>query len=297
MTRAIPYTITRGSTLTDAELGAVLALRAVCDAAEGLDLKLAIPEEGVDEQQQLRGRSQLLARQEDGAIIGYCSLDFGHETEICGMVQPTQRRRGIGSALLAAALDECRLIGVSRALLICEDASASGQSFVARHAGTRAFGEYRMERDAPSAPLAEQWPAADTLRIERAGPADVEDIVTVQAGAFHDSADEVRDVVLAGLAGAGERFYIARLGGEPVGSLKVYIPEGRAGIYAFGVAPRHRRRGFGRQILLRVMAELSAEGHTRIWLEVDQDNAPAYALYRALAFTVTTAYGYFTLPL
>ena len=296
MTRATPYTITRSTTLTDAELGAVLALRAVCNATEGLDLKLAIPEDGIDEQR-LRGRSQILARTEDGGIIGYCSLDFGHETEICGMVQPTRRRHGIGSALLEAALDECRLVGVSRVLLICEDASASGQAFVRRHGGQRGFGEYRMERDAPPTPLAEDWPATDALTIDRAGPTDVEDIVSVQARAFHDSVDEVRDVVLAGLAGAGEHFYIARLGGVPVGSLKVYTPDGRAGIYAFGVAPQYRRRGFGRQILLRVMAELGGEGHTRIWLEVDQENAPAYALYRALAFTVTTAYGYFTLPL
>ena len=163
---------------------------------------------------------------------------------------------------------QCRLIGVSRALLI-EDAPPPASAFVARRGGRAPSASIRMSVTRPAAParsVARRGLAAHRAR----GPADVEDIVTVQVGAFHDSADEVRDMVLAGLAGAGERFYIARLGGEPVGSLKVYTPEGRAGVYAFGVAPQHRRRGFGRQILLRVMAELGAEGHTRIWLEVDR---------------------------
>jgi ribosomal protein S18 acetylase RimI-like enzyme len=41
------------------------------------------------------------------------------------------------------------------------------------------------------------------------------------------------------------------------------------------------------------MSQLRAGGHSRIWLEVDSDNAPALALYRALGFTPTTTYGYY----
>lgn len=296
MIRATPYTIIRRHTLSAEQCEAIRELRQVCNAAEGLDLKLEIAEVEADPRQ-TRGHSQLLALNSDGVLVGYASLDFGHETEICGMVHPTQRRQGIGSTLLAAACDECRSVGAVRALLICEDASFSGQSFVTRHGATRAFGEYRMECAAPPMPSDDAWPSADRLRIDRAGPADVEDIASVQAVAFHDAREEVRDVVLAGLAGAEERFYIARLGDVPVGSLKAYTPPGRTGIYAFGVAPGYQRRGFGRQILLRVMAELGAEGHAQIWLEVDQENAPAFALYRALGFGITTAYGYFTISL
>lgn len=296
MTSPTAYTITRTNALTTAERDAVLALRDICNAAEGLDLKLEISEESADSPP-ADGPTQILARGADGAILGYCSLDAGHETEICGMVAPEQRRHGIGTALLDAALDECRLAGATRALLICEDASASGQAFAPKRNAVRSFGEYRMERDAPATANAEDWPAAERLRIDLATSADIDDIVTVQTNAFHDRADDIRDAVASGLEGHDERFYIARLGETPVGSLKVYTPEGRAGIYAFGVVPTQRRRGFGGQILLRVMAGLGAEGHTRIWLEVDQDNAPAFALYRSLNFCVTTAYGYFTLPL
>src|SRR5581483_4869376 len=121
----------------------VAALLALCNAHEGLDLKLdlgaARPRPNAAE------RNHLLYYAPDGTLAGYCGLDPGEQIELCGMVHPTYRRRGIGRALLRAAAEECRRRGKRRAYLICEEASASGHAFVSAAGAIYRFAEHGME--------------------------------------------------------------------------------------------------------------------------------------------------------
>ena len=282
--------------LIPAEVDQVESLRVRCNEHEGLDLKLGvaslIPGAG-----QLQAPSQFLAYSGD-QLAGYCSLDLGGDIELCGMVHPAQRRHGIGHALLDAALAECRRRGTSRVLLICEEASASGRAFMAALGVSRAFAEYRMERDVSSPPLATgSQTVEERLHTTRAELDDLDAIATVQSAAFGDRSRDVRQMIAQDQREPDVSYYLARLGEIPVGSLKVYTTPPRAGIYAFGVVPAHRRRGFGRQILLQVIALLGAAGCSRVWLEVDTNNVSAYALYRSAGFCETTTYGYYRLNL
>ena len=90
MANADEITIETRVTLTPEEVAEVLALKGVCDAAEGLDLKLGF---GAADPAEARYPAAWLARA-DGALVGYLSLD-GDETvaEMCGMVHPDWRRR------------------------------------------------------------------------------------------------------------------------------------------------------------------------------------------------------------
>src|SRR5262245_4794067 len=116
------------SGLSPAETEAVASLRGRCNEYEDLDLKLdVVPLEPAGGR--LQAPSQFLAYAED-QLVGYCSLDQGDDIEVCGMVHPARRQRGIGRGLLEAALAECGRRRASRVLLICEDASASGQAFI-----------------------------------------------------------------------------------------------------------------------------------------------------------------------
>src|SRR5581483_11223822 len=74
----------------------------------------------------------------DGALVGYLFLDQydPHERETVILVHPAYRRRGIGSALLAAAREECQRTGVEQIILICERRALSGKAFV-EHFGDR----------------------------------------------------------------------------------------------------------------------------------------------------------------
>lgn len=53
-----------------------------------------------------------------------------------------------------------------------------------------------------------------------------------------------------------------------------------------GVVPEARRRGFGRELMTKVLLEARAAGVPELMLTVDARNAPAWDLYRSLGFEV-----------
>src|SRR5438445_795115 len=88
-------------TLDEEEIREARRLADVCNAYEGLDLKLALGEPPADSGQAMNR----FLYYDDGRLVGFCSLDY---EELCGMVHPEHRRRGIGRALLGAAINEYR---------------------------------------------------------------------------------------------------------------------------------------------------------------------------------------------
>lgn len=78
--------------------------------------------------------------------------------------------------------------------------------------------------------------------------------------------------------------------GEPAAAGLCVRDGDLAGIFAMRTVPRFRRRGLARRTLLRLAGWAAAEGAQRLYLQVEDDNAPAHALYRRLGFA--RAYGY-----
>lgn len=50
-------------------------------------------------------------------------------------------------------------------------------------------------------------------------------------------------------------------------------------------------------MLARAAATAEDQSRQRIWLEVEEENVPALALYHSCGFQETTTYGYSDLPL
>ncbi|MGL4553097.1 MAG: GNAT family N-acetyltransferase [Gemmataceae bacterium] len=81
-------------------------------------------------------------------------------------------------------------------------------------------------------------------------------------------------------------WWLARDGGAPVGVvIQVDNPgqEEREVAYV-GVVPEARRRGVGKELMLRVLTEARADGVGRVVLAVDARNAPAWRLYTLMGF-------------
>lgn len=276
---------------------AVAALRDRCNASDGLDLKIGIPEGESSLSEATRWPQAFLIHAEN-SLAGYCSLDGDLRTvEICGMVAPEQRRHHMGHALLTAAREACKAGGVGEILLIVEEASAAGGSFATTEGGTRQFAEHRMElRD--FAAMRRGIELEPRLSLRAAGEEDIGTLANTRVAIFASDEDltALQTEIEQELPSPSTRFYLAELEGTPVSSLKVYVVEGRASIYAFGVMPQQRRRGFARATLALLVEQLQAEGITRIGLEVETTNMPAVSLYRACGFLPTTTYGYYSLP-
>jgi ribosomal protein S18 acetylase RimI-like enzyme len=288
--------VVRQAALTSAQAAEVRALAALCNARDGLDLKLTV-EVSEDDEALPAEPAQAFLRYERGALVGYAALDYGggHEAELCGMVHPAARHRGIGQALLAAARAACPALGVSELLLICEAQSVDGVRFATAASTGPRFAEDHMERDAVLAGA----PAFTTPRLDirAATGGDVEAVIRVLGGAFGRGAERERERVERTLRAGRSRYYLAHLAGEAVGVAHVIPLDARTGIYGFGVVPEQQGRGIGRAILSQLMELLRAQSATRYALEVDTTNAPARAVYRACGFNITTTYGYYGVAL
>jgi ribosomal protein S18 acetylase RimI-like enzyme len=285
-------------TLSTQEALAVAALRDRCNARDGLDLKIGIP---VDASSASGARPwpQAILMCSEESLVGYSSLDGdSHTVEICGMVAPEERRRQLGHALLTAAREACKAGGVGEILLIAEEASAAGTAFAIQEGGTRQFAEHRMElRD--FATMRQGLDLEPRLSLRVAGKEDIGTLAETRAAIFAAEEDiaALQMDIEQEIPSPSTRFYLAELEGTPVSSLKVYLLEGRASIYAFGVVPQQRRRGFARATLALLVEQLQGEGITRIGLEVETTNEPAVSLYESSGFVPITTYGYYSMPL
>lgn len=269
------------------EVREIRELLNMCNAYEGLDLKLS-PKEGGS-----GNEINDFFYYENGKLVGFLALDrFGtQDREVAGMVHPEYRRKGIFRTLLTAAKEECTQRGISRLILICEDASPSGKAFAEAMSAYYDFSEYRME-------LAEIWqarPVGERIQLQKAIAEDVGVLASITAASFGGLEERILQHILTDLREPGCQFYIGKLGEKPVGCFKLYQNEKEVGIYGFGVLPEYQGQGYGRQMLEQIISQIHAEGQKRITLEVDIDNTNAIGLYRSCGFKEVTMYGYYTL--
>ncbi len=79
-------------------------------------------------------------------------------------------------------------------------------------------------------------------------------------------------------------------GGAPVGFGMTVIERGMAELGAIILAPEARGRGLGRALVAGLMRFAWENGAGRAYLQVEQGNAPAIALYDSLGFVPIYTY-------
>lgn len=279
-------TITEQVALTPAELTDILRLKAVCDEADGLDIKLGY---GAPEPDTAPYPVAFLAHAGD-TLVGYCSLEGDASVaELSVMVHPDWRRQWVAARLFEEARASFKQAGGERLIAVCEDDSVGGRAFLRMLAAQLAFAEHRMLFHGERAPTQEPHGAA--LTVARARADEIPALAVALAHAFNADPDRMRPDLEQAMNQPTEQVYIARLNGAIIGGFRLSDLQDATGIYAFGVDPAYQRRGLGRQMLARACA-LAPAGQ-RITLEVDTDNVAAIALYRSAGFTITTTYGYY----
>ncbi|MGA8334761.1 MAG: GNAT family N-acetyltransferase [Solirubrobacteraceae bacterium] len=241
----------------------------------------------------LRGRSgdrvEDLLWWEGDRLVGFLGI-YGFETlpELAGMVDPDARRRGIGTALLDAAISLCR-DGALRPLLIVPRASPTGRRLALRCGGVLDHSEHALVLSGdpitgPHGPVG----------LRRATVADIPLISRLVELGFGGPAP---DDLASRLDSTYERTVIVELDGSAVGTLRFRHDAEGARIYAFVIDPAWRGRGIGRAALGRACEQLRAEGTGWIGLEVDAENDRALTLYTSVGFTPIATEDYFALPL
>jgi ribosomal protein S18 acetylase RimI-like enzyme len=249
-------------------------LRRACEAAQPLDLKVEL-----DEADHLARPTHFLAVSGD-EVIGYAGITPGDEAEVCGMVHPSWRRRGVGTALLAGILGAALVLERARILVICEEAGPLAGAWMRRLGANLDSSERRMVVRMSSSDEAST--TTDTpLQIRPATDADHDPVVALLGEEFSDHPDERR--------------IIGTDGGDVVGTLRLTESSHRTMIYGLVIDEGRRGTRLGTRMLAAVMAQLRAEGVAEVGLEVDPDNTPAVRLYERFGFETVTTYRYMRL--
>jgi ribosomal protein S18 acetylase RimI-like enzyme len=302
------------------ELAQARQLLDICNTYEGLYLKLDV--------EMLRSRlgkeTNDFLYYEDGKLVGLLAMDeFGdEERELTGMVHPEHRRKGIFSALFAAAKEEAKSRGTERLILVCERFSHSGQGFVAAIGAAYDFSEHKMVLKDFKVGTRSIESSIDRITLRKAGSEDVETLSLISAASFGQFVEGTKRHILENMQMPRVQYYLGMLGNvdpfladvsrgerseEAVGCLNLFEAEREYGIYAFAVLPQYRRRGFGRQMLEQIIKEVHArnvcfdvsrdERSLDIALEVETQNENAIRLYRSCGFVEVTTYGYYNVDL
>jgi len=280
-------------TLADAELAEIQQLARLCQEYEPLELRidwdLLALRSGDKANEQLYYR--------DDMLIGLLSLDGlgSDEAEGTGAVHPNYRRQGVFRALVAAARAECQQNKTESLLLLFDHRSAAASAFATAVGAQHDFSEHSMRLDDTNhLPKIEQ-----RLDFRKATQDDASAVAAILAQGYDAGVDadaeQLRQSVAHNMQSAVYQYYIAALDQEPIGTLNVQNLGGDAYIYGFVVRPDQRGRGYGKELLARVIADIVADSPQPIFLEVETENDLAFGLYRSFGFEVTTTYDYYRL--
>ena len=227
---------------------------------------------------------------EEDRLVGFIGLyAFTPDViELAGMVAPGWRRRGIGTALLQAALSGCQQHGCQKALLVVPRSSAAGKKLALRYAGEFVHSEHALVL----AGAPHRQPSQTRISLRRATPEDAVEISRILETAFGRPAPGLSER----LGQEQEGTLVVESGGSTVGTVRLTRHGEDAGIYGFAVDPVWQGQGIGRAVLRRACQQLRDEGARRIGLEVAVDNERALGLYTSIGFTAVTTEDYYAIP-
>lgn len=283
--------------LSPADLAAIADLEARTVAADGGRLKL--------EWGSLRSRRgdkvEDLLWWDGARLLGFLGLySFGAPTvELAGMVDPVARRRGIGTALVHAALPLCRERGYDPALLVVPGDTPAGRAFAGSLKATADHSEYALRldhsptSDAPTSDSPTDGRIQDGIQLRAARPADIAPMTVILAECFGFTPAE-SDFDFD--ADRNSTLIIERQG-QTVGTLRLSLDGAAGGVYGFAVDPAFQGQGIGREALRQACVQLRARGADHIGLEVAVENERALGLYTSLGFTRVTTEDYYALPM
>jgi N-acetylglutamate synthase len=176
---------------------------------------------------------------------------------------------------------------------IAADSPAQGldRQLSRRMWATRSGPAFVMLADLPLAARAAEFPAGRGVQVSRE-PDDA------WAARYHyRGQDHLPPVARQVLTSAEEQSFVSiRDGGTVLAIARLSVAGGWAGLTAVEVHPGHRRQGLGVAITAAAGQEAARRGVSRLFLQVEVDNAPAQALYAGLGFRFSHRYHYRVAP-
>lgn len=242
-----------------------------------------------------RRAEHLVVRDPAGVLVGYLNYAPGDDAVAELVVHPQARRRGIGSAMLRAAIERS-----GGRIRFWAHGTQPAARAAAHAVGLRPIREL-VQMTRPLAGITES-PAPEGITVRTyTGEEDHAELLRVNNAAFdwHPEQGGWTDSVLRERLGQPwfepEGLFLAfdDATGRLVGFHWTKVHDDRLGeVYVLGVDPDARGRGLGRALTVAGLAHLGQRladaADPQVMLYVEADNAAALGTYRKLGFTVAS---------
>lgn len=227
----------------------------------------------------------------ENELAGYINISNfgGDDLEITGMVHPAYRNKEIFTQMFALVQDECKKRKSDEILLLCDNKSHSGISFIERFSQKYHHSEYDMVLNRELFP--QQCPRS--LNIRMAAESDAKIIAKMNYDFFGIIIKEGDTALVDNIVNG--RTFIAEADNGNVGSVRIELNDGTGGIYGLGVLSEYRGRGYGRELLMWSVEKLIEMGADRVILQVDTDNGNALNLYKSCGFEDENVMSYYVM--
>ncbi len=271
--------------LTKDEMASIKAIQKICEDTGGFQLKL-----NFDMLENRAGFEQEdFFHYEDGKLVGFLgSYGFGNKVELCGMVHPDFRRRGIFSNLLEKGLEEARKREFKTILLNAPTDSQFAKEFLKNIPCTFSVAEYQMKWQHTE--LVED--SSVTLRPSTTDE-DLESEIQLEVSGFGFTDEEALAFNQKIRENSSEQNLIIESNGKTAGKMRVAESNGEAWIYGFAIFPELQGKGIGRKALSKVVKMEDQKGLS-VFLEVEAKNAHALKLYETCGFRSYHSQDYYT---
>ncbi|MGM9929530.1 MAG: GNAT family N-acetyltransferase [Bacillus sp. (in: firmicutes)] len=215
---------------------------------------------------------------EEGHLVGFLGIYyFGEEYEICGMVHPKFRRRGIFLHLFQKALATIPQEG--RILINAPRNSQSAKKWLEQCACEYAFSEYQMKWHADRLVATE----GSKVTLRSAEERDIPFVMEVDEEGFGFQQPDTVIFRASVLGDDDHHTSIIENQSEPVGKIQVLRMQEDSYIYGFAIMPDHQGHGYGKSALLQTVQMENKRGQD-IYLEVALHNQYALSMYEQCGF-------------
>lgn len=261
-----------------------------CEQYEGISLKL--------NWDMLRGPTSVgdtewLVTYEDELLVGFLGLyGFGSDMEVCGMVRPGYRRRGIFTSLWNRAQTIIKRGNVATLLLNAPAASSSGAAFLQTLSLQFNHAEYQMKWDGNSVASPEASSATGTVILRPAREDEAPILVELDCGGFDMKTEDAAELYDLQKQENLQEHIMIEMDGQPVGKMRLWTEDNETWIYGFTINKKLRGLGIGRSALLQTI-ERERKNYNGINLEVALDNPNALKLYESCGFVIQNKQDYY----
>jgi ribosomal protein S18 acetylase RimI-like enzyme len=216
---------------------------------------------------------------EEGRLVGFLgSYYFGNKVELCGMVHPDYRRRGIFSKLLENALKEAKKHKARTILLNAPTDSQSAKEFLQTIPCTLSMVEYQMKWQKTELPEDHSVTIRPSISEE-----EMEAEIQLDVQCFGLNEEEARQYKQENKDLTTDLRLMIEAEGRVAGKMRLSEMNGESWIYGFAVFPELQGKGIGRKALSKVVKMQEEKGFS-IFLEVEAKNANALRLYESCGF-------------